>query len=65
MKNKKGLEAVKKAILDYDRDLFYKITGIKEGEKIFELSKEFYYPTDQLIKKWKGMPLPNEGYIEG
>jgi UDP-N-acetylglucosamine/UDP-N-acetylgalactosamine diphosphorylase len=60
-----GIDDVKKAIQNYDRIVFAKITGnTSSSSTTFELSPQFYYPTQTLISKWKGKQLPETGYIE-
>lgn len=59
-----SIDTVRKALLANDRKVFCKITGSEPPmDAIFELSPQFYYPTEELIKKWKGKPFPNEEYI--
>lgn len=67
LKNAEGpdsLAAVQKALQHSDRLVFETITGIKPPETQFELSQDFYYPTQDLLKKWKGRPLPSKSYVE-
>ena len=63
LKNKEGLnsiESVRKAMVNKDIDLIQKITLKKIEEELLELSCNFYYLTDDLIRKiekitsWKG-----------
>jgi len=67
LKNKEGdnsPEAVRRAIQNYDRRMFERISGLTPPDRLFELDPEFYYPTPALIKKWKGKELPDSNYIE-
>ncbi len=67
LKNDKGAdnpEAVRAALQHRDRLQFKKITGITPSERPFELDQAFYYPTPELIKKWKGKELPQNPYID-
>jgi len=52
------------ALLAFDREIFKKISGTTPPERPFELAPAFYYPSEELLKQWKGRPLPNQGYIE-
>ena len=60
----KSLKAVHDALLAFDREIFKKISGTTPPERPFELAPAFYYPSEVLLKQWKGRPLPNQGYIE-
>lgn len=50
-------ETVKRALLQRDRQVYEKISGIKAPDHEFELDFSFYYPTEELLKKWKGRAL--------
>jgi UDP-N-acetylglucosamine/UDP-N-acetylgalactosamine diphosphorylase len=68
LKNYSGedsIATVQRALQRLDEITIENITGIEPPFRPFELSQEFYYPTQQLLKKWKGKTLPNENYIEG
>ena len=60
-----SIETVQAALQERDCQIFAEVTGIvpPKGAK-FELSQEFYYPTPEFLKKWKGQLLPHQGYIE-
>lgn len=61
-----GVQAVQNAILERDRRIYSHITGVDvPAEAIFELSQEFYYPTEELVRRWRGrvLPPPN-GYVQ-
>lgn len=67
LKNAAGIdspETVRQALLKRDKELFCEITGTSSFEKKIELSADFYYPTENLLKKWKGKSLPDADYIE-
>lgn len=67
LKNEKGKDSpatVQQALQERDRQVIQKITGIEPPEHPFELDQAFYYPTPELLKKWRGKTLPNESYIE-
>lgn len=57
-------EKVKKALQQFDLHVIEKITGLRCPEFAFELAPEFYYPTEELITKWRGVKLLRSGYIE-
>jgi UDP-N-acetylglucosamine/UDP-N-acetylgalactosamine diphosphorylase len=67
LKNLKGgdsPETVRQALLTWDRTIFAKITGNEPPSTIvFELAPQFYYPTEELLQRWKGKPFPNQDYI--
>lgn len=67
LKNAEGndsLASVQAALLKFDIQTFSKITGSHPGSKIFELDTQFYYPTEEILNKWKGVPLPDTPYVE-
>ena len=67
LKNATGvasIESVQKALLASDRRVYATISGLPAPNKTFELSQEFYYPTQELLQKWQGKPLPDCDYIE-
>lgn len=53
-------ETVKQALFNRDCQVLEGITGLKAPEFLFELPMEFYYPTQELISKWRGQQI-NEG----
>lgn len=67
LKNLKGedsIDTVRAALLAYDRQVFAKVTGNEPPpDAVFELAPQFYYPTEELLKKWRGKPFPNKDYI--
>lgn len=63
LKNAENTETVQQAIQHREKEILESITGIKAPETPFELSAEFYYPTPQLLAKWKGR-IPEGSYIE-
>jgi UDP-N-acetylglucosamine/UDP-N-acetylgalactosamine diphosphorylase len=66
LKNKVGdasPETVKAALQAQDKKIFEMITGKAPKEGAFELSQEFYYPTKELLTKWRGKESPG-GYVE-
>ena len=68
LKNLEGegsITAVQQAVLANEREIFTKITGNRPPESAqFELSADFYYPTNDQLEKWKGKPFPGEQLIE-
>lgn len=66
LKNSSGehsLETVKQALLHLDRKRFHQITGKKVQNALFELDQAFHYPTEELLKRWRGKELPDLSYI--
>ena len=68
LKNLKGedsIESVQAALLAFDRQRYEQVTGVEPPqEACFELAPPFYYPTVEMLKKWKGRPFPKEEYID-
>ncbi|MFI5334555.1 MAG: UTP--glucose-1-phosphate uridylyltransferase [Chlamydiales bacterium] len=66
LKNATGpnsLDEVQAALEQADRRAFKKVTGRELPKGKFELDPAFYYPTADLIEKWRGRePVP--GYVE-
>jgi len=66
LKNREGdnsPESVRKRLQEYDRGVIEEITGLPPPNRPFELSPEFYYPSDEMLSKWKGKELPDDDYI--
>ncbi|PCI93458.1 hypothetical protein COB11_05280 [Candidatus Aerophobetes bacterium] len=67
LKNREGVNDVKsvqRALLENDRRIFYALTGMDTEDKTFELSMDFHFPTDSLIKRCKEMKkFPDTDYI--
>lgn len=66
LKSKRGigdLASVKKALLARDKIVLEEITGKKMGRGSIELSAAFLYPTEKLLRRWKGKIPPKQGYI--
>jgi UDP-N-acetylglucosamine/UDP-N-acetylgalactosamine diphosphorylase len=66
LKNFQGedsLESVQNALLNREKNLLESITGLDAPIGHIELSADFYYPTPELLQKWKNKSV-NEGYIE-
>jgi UDP-N-acetylglucosamine/UDP-N-acetylgalactosamine diphosphorylase len=67
LKNASGedsIESVKHALLNSDRQAFAKVSQTKVPDRAFELSQEFHYPTENLLKKWEGKALSPQDYVE-
>lgn len=66
LKNGEGPDspaAVAAALETRDRQTLEKITGVPCDTSPLEISPQFYYPTEDLLKKWKGKRV-SSGYIE-
>jgi UDP-N-acetylglucosamine/UDP-N-acetylgalactosamine diphosphorylase len=53
-------EQVQKALLQQAKKIFSKVTGKNPPSYPFELSQEFYYPTPDLISRWKEKNTPTD-----
>ncbi|MBI2742786.1 MAG: UTP--glucose-1-phosphate uridylyltransferase [Chlamydiales bacterium] len=63
LKNATGsdsFETVQRALLEKDRHIIKQITGREPPSRLFELDQAFYYPTPDLLQKWKGRELPQD-----
>ncbi len=65
MRGKDGLAAVRRALCNKERKLFYALTKRFPAEKIFELSQEFYYPTKELSERYSKNFSLHETYFRG
>lgn len=66
LKNHSGeasLETVQEALLGRDHAILSEITGNPKPSFSIELSQDFYYPTEDLIRRWKGATVEHEGYV--
>lgn len=63
-KGKDSFETVADAIEKRDQQVFSSITGIPCRITPFEISQDFYYPTHELIQKWRGKSVVVSGYLE-
>jgi UDP-N-acetylglucosamine/UDP-N-acetylgalactosamine diphosphorylase len=59
-----SVATVQAAIQKSDQITFSRITGTECSNQAFELAQDFYYPTSDLLRKWKGKSPPSGGYIE-
>ena len=67
LKNKEGEDSPKSvriALQKRDRACFETITGAQPEQRPFELDPAFYYPTEELLERWKGRDLPTSSYID-
>lgn len=55
-------ESVRKALQQSDRRVIQSITGMPSPDFPFELAAEFYYPTPDLLSKWKGKQV-TQSYV--
>ncbi|WP_068471516.1 UTP--glucose-1-phosphate uridylyltransferase [Candidatus Protochlamydia phocaeensis] len=58
-----SIETVQQALLKRDRQILRAITGEEPPSTPFELAADFYYPTPELIARWKGR-VPTTSYVE-
>lgn len=61
LKNKEGEdspETVKKLLSEHDKIVFKNISGKSAPEGPFELDPAFFYPTKELLTKWRGKEAP-------
>lgn len=58
-------EMVQLALLEEMRRIAIKVTGVKPPERPFELSADFYYPTEEFLKYWQGRSLSSEHMYQG
>jgi UDP-N-acetylglucosamine/UDP-N-acetylgalactosamine diphosphorylase len=67
LKNASGensLQTVQQALLNFDKEVFERISGTPAPERAFELDPAFYYPTEDLLARWRGRFLPENSYIQ-
>lgn len=55
--------SVAQALQTRDRQVFEEISGTQVPSKLFELDPAFYYPTQEMLEKWKGKKLPDALYV--
>lgn len=60
---KNSLPEVQEALIQSDRRVFKQISGIQAPLKKIEIDPAFYYPTPELLKRWKGKPFPDTDYL--
>jgi len=59
-----SFDSVVSALEHRDRQIISAITGSSCLESPLELAQDFYYPDEELLKKWRGKKLTHGGYIE-
>jgi UDP-N-acetylglucosamine/UDP-N-acetylgalactosamine diphosphorylase len=67
LKNYEGKDSIKdvqEALYQKDRSILFEITDQKIDSKIFELSQDFHYPSDELKKKWEHHSFFTSSYID-
>lgn len=67
LKNAEGkdsLESVHSALLKRDKQIFYQLTGRTVSYKEFELSQDFYYPTEDLISYYQNLEKLDSNYLQ-
>jgi UDP-N-acetylglucosamine/UDP-N-acetylgalactosamine diphosphorylase len=67
LKNANGdnsLQTVQEALLAFDRHIYSTLSGLSPPETPFELHPSFYYPTPDLLNRWKGKELPSCAYTQ-
>ncbi len=59
------LESVQRQMELLDYETICHVTGRRDPIlQPFEIAQEFYYPTDELLEKWKGKEIPQTHYIK-
>jgi len=58
-----SIETVQRDLQERDRQIISEITGTATPNEAFELSQDFYYPTEELLQRWRGRSLAKGGYI--
>jgi UDP-N-acetylglucosamine/UDP-N-acetylgalactosamine diphosphorylase len=61
---KYSLEFVQKALIESDRENLARITGVPTPEACLETDVAFYYPTQEILDKWRGKKPPEIPYVE-
>lgn len=64
LKNLKDVASIKQSLWDRDKAILKALTKHSSPEKPFELSQEFYYPTDKLQRRLANLPIAFDSYIE-
>lgn len=66
LKNAEGSdspETVRRSLQERDRQVLKEITGMEPPDGEIEIDPQFYYPTDDLLQRWKGKMPTHAGYI--
>lgn len=67
LKNKEGPDSpaeVRAALLARDRQIYREVTGSPPPDHPIELSQQFYYPTSELLSRWKNKQPDNLNYLD-
>lgn len=67
LKNKEGTDSpveVRAALLARDRQIYREATGLAPPDHPIELSQQFYYPTPELLSRWKNKQPGNLNYLD-
>lgn len=59
-----SFETVSLAIEKRDQQIIHNITGNDCTLTPLEIAQDFYYPTEELLKKWKGKTIDQCGFLE-
>lgn len=59
-----SLKTVREALQRKDRQVLKNLLDQSLINEPLEIAQDFYYPTPELIAKWRQKPLPESGYIE-
>lgn len=59
-----SFETVADALEKRDRQVLEEIIGNPCDVTPLEISQDFYYPTPELLQKWKQQVVDNDGYVE-
>lgn len=59
-----SVQTVALALQSNDLRIFSEISGTPCHLTPFEIAQDFYYPTPELLAKWRGTPAPYPGYID-
>jgi UDP-N-acetylglucosamine pyrophosphorylase len=60
----KSLKTVQEALLRYDQERYFSLTGKRSDVRVFELSPAFYYPSESLKKKLQNHPIQEGEYVD-
>ena len=67
LKNFNGIDSfdtVSEALEKRDQTVLSELSGIPCKTTPLEISPDFYYPTPELLARWKGKTLNASGYLE-
>lgn len=64
LKEEADIELVRAQLQRRDREVFAAISGARvDPERRFELDQAFYYPTQEILERWRGRELPFSDYV--